>query len=37
MVTALVPSDMACLASSSGRIRRTEVWISQEEMVDFLL
>lgn len=37
LVTALVPSDTACLASSPGRIRRTEVWISREEMVDFLL
>ena len=55
LVTALVPSDTACLASSPGRISRTldrtsdiqrlkrdgeytyEVWISREEMVDFLL
>lgn len=37
LVTALVPSDTACLASSPGRMRRTEVWISREEMVDFLL
>ena len=37
LVTALVPSETACLASSPGRIRRTEVWISREEMVDFLL
>lgn len=36
-MTALVPSDTACLASSPGRIRRTDVWISREEMVDFLL
>lgn len=52
-MTALVPSDTACLASSPGRISRTlirsvndvlriarrtyEVWISLEEMVDFLL
>lgn len=27
---------MACLASSPGRISRTEVWISREEIVDFL-
>lgn len=37
LVTALVPSDTACLASSPGRMRRTEVWISRDEMVDFLL
>lgn len=37
LVTALVPSETACFASSPGRIRRTEVWISREEMVDFLL
>ena len=37
LVTALVPSETACLASSPGRIRRTEVWISRDEMVDFLL
>ena len=36
-VTALVPSDTACLASSPGRIRRTDVWISREERVAFLL
>jgi len=35
-VTDLVPSEMACLASSPGRMRRTEVWISRDEMVDFL-
>jgi hypothetical protein len=33
-VTALVPSEMACLESSPGRMRRTEVWISREEMVE---
>ena len=33
----LTPSEMACLDSSPGRIRRTEVWISREEMVLFLL
>ena len=37
LVTAFVPSDTACLASSPGRMSRTEVWISREEMVDFLL
>lgn len=37
LVTALVPSETACLASSPGRMRRTEVWISRDEMVDFLL
>jgi len=37
LVTALVPSETACFASSPGRIRRTEVWISRDEMVDFLL
>ena len=36
-MTPLVPSEMACLASSPGRMRRTEVWISRDEMVDFLL
>lgn len=36
-MTAFVPSETACLANSPGRIRRTEVWISREEMVDFLL
>ena len=28
---------MACLASSPGRMSLTEVWISRDEMVDFLL
>jgi len=37
LVTALVPSETACLASSPGRMSRTEVWISRDEMVDFLL
>jgi hypothetical protein len=37
LVTAFVPSLMACLESSPGRMRRTEVWISRDEMVDFLL
>ena len=35
-MTDLVPSEIACLESSPGRIRRTAVWISREEMVDFL-
>ncbi|MED6256622.1 hypothetical protein ATANTOWER_031021, partial [Ataeniobius toweri] len=30
LVTALVPSDTACLASSPGSRRRTAVWISLE-------
>lgn len=34
-VTDLVPSEIACLASSPGRMRRTAVWISRDEMVDF--
>jgi hypothetical protein len=34
LVTALVPSEMACLESSPGRMSRTAVWISREEMVD---
>lgn len=37
LVTALVPSETACLASSPGRMRRTAVWISREEMVERLL
>ena len=37
LVTALVPSETACFASSPGRIRRTAVWISREVMVGFLL
>jgi translation initiation factor IF-1 len=36
-VTAFVPSETACLASSPGRMSRTEVWISRDEIVDFLL
>ena len=35
-VTLLVPSEIACLASSPGKMRRTLVWISRDEMVDFL-
>ena len=34
LVTALVPSETACLASSPGNKRRTEVWTSRDEMVD---
>lgn len=37
LVTLFVPSLIACFASSPGRIRRTEVCISLDEMVDFLL
>ena len=37
LVTALVPSDTACLANSPGSSRRTAVWISREERVAFLL
>ena len=36
LVTDLVPSEMACLDNSPGRMRRTEVWISRDEIVDFL-
>ena len=36
LVTDLVPSEMACFDSSPGRIRRTEVCISRDEIVDFL-
>ena len=34
LVTALVPSDTACLANSPGRSRRTAVWISRLVMVE---
>ena len=37
LVTAFVPSETACFASSPGRRRRTAVWISLDERVDFLL
>ena len=37
LVTALVPSETACLASSPGRSRRTAVWISREVIVERLL
>ena len=36
-VTAFVPSDTACFASSPGRMRRTAVWISRDVIVGFLL
>ena len=34
LVTALVPSDTACLANSPGKINLTAVCISREVMVD---
>ena len=37
LVTALVPSDTACLTNSPGSSRRTAVWISLDVMVDRLL
>ena len=37
LVTALVPSETACLASSPGKINRTAVWISRDVTVGFLL
>ena len=37
LVTALVPSETACLANSPGNRSRTAVWISREVMVDLLL
>ena len=37
LVTAFVPSDTACLASSPGRSNLTAVWISLEVMVLLLL
>jgi hypothetical protein len=37
LVTALVPSDTACLANSPGSMRRTAVWISRLLSVAFLL
>ena len=37
LVTALVPSETACLASSPGRSSLTAVWISREVMVVLLL
>lgn len=35
--TALVPSEMACFASSPGNVKRAAVWISRALNVDFLL
>ena len=35
-VTALVPSETACLANSPGNNSLTAVWISREVMVDLL-
>ena len=37
LVTALVPSDTACLASSPGSTSRMAVWISRLDRVSFLL
>ena len=37
LVTALVPSETACLASSPGRRSLTAVWISLDVIVDLLL
>ena len=37
LATLFVPSEIPCLDSSPGRMRRTAVWISREEMVLFLL
>ena len=37
LVTALVPSETACLASSPGSKSLTAVWTSRLVMVDFLL
>ena len=37
LVTAFVPSETACLASSPGRTSLTEVWISRDVTVGFLL
>uniref|UniRef100_A0A2K1YYY7 Uncharacterized protein n=1 Tax=Populus trichocarpa TaxID=3694 RepID=A0A2K1YYY7_POPTR len=37
LVTALVPSETACFASSPGKTNLTAVWISREVMVGFLL
>lgn len=34
-VTDFVPSEIACLANSPGRMSRTDVWISRDEIVDF--
>ena len=37
LVTALVPSETACLANSPGRRSLTAVWISREVTVIFFL
>ena len=37
LVTALVPSDTACLASSPRSSKRTAVWISLDVIVERLL
>ena len=37
LVTAFVPSDMACLTNSPGSTRRAVVCTSREDSVDFLL
>ncbi len=37
LVTALVPSETACLASSPGRISLTADWTSRDERVLLLL
>ena len=37
LVTAFVPSLTACLANSPGRIKRTAVWISRDDIVERLL
>ena len=37
LVTALVPSDTACLDNSPGSKSLTAVWISREDKVDFLV
>lgn len=34
-VTAIVPSETACLASSPGKTSRTLVWISLDPIVAF--
>ena len=36
LLTDLVPCEMAYVASSLGRISQTDVWISRDEIVDFL-
>ena len=36
LVTALVPSETACLANSPGNNSLTAVWISRDVMVDLL-